>query len=316
MKTGKLLVMNLLVAAVSSGCSNMEEPVTDGTGQVIEASAGIAQTTRAVIAGGYANSLDVSFARMDNPGTAVGWTAIDAVRAGGAGNTVLTFEPEQTYLTKEGESILIGYYPRKELDSETDNPASVSYILTGNEDIMATGVQAGSLVDKFNAFIFSHLLTQLQFRCIGTTEAIGKWTEVTSIKVKNIHNTLVLSLDKTTGAVLTAAGAADQTLSVKDCPSAVSTPDAANPPTGYLLLYPATDMGTESLPIYLEVEGMYDGTSRTLDVIVSNIDGGVKKEYSHLLTLTFTEDGKIAVEAGITEWQPGNGGSTIITPGE
>ena len=29
MKTGKLLVMNLLVAAVSSGCSNMEEPVTE-----------------------------------------------------------------------------------------------------------------------------------------------------------------------------------------------------------------------------------------------------------------------------------------------
>ena len=269
-----------------------------------------------VIGGGYTNDLEVSFARLDNPGTAgAAWTSIDAVRAGGAGNTALTFEPEQTYLAEEGESVLIGYYPRKE-PSGTTNPASVIYTITGDEDIMATGVQTGSLVDKFEAFTFSHLLTQLQFKCVGSAGAISKWTAVASIKVKNVATGLKLSLDKTSGAKLTVTGTTDQTLTVKNCPSTISALDAETPPTGYLLLYPTANMGTESLPVSLEVKGTYDGSAKTLNVTVSNIGEGVKAGYSHLITLTFTEDGKIAVESGIAEWQPGNNGSTIVTPGE
>ena len=242
-------------------------------------------------------------------------TSIDAVRTGGTGNTALTFEPEQTYLAEEGESVLIGYYPRKEL-SGTTNPASVTYTITGDEDIMVTGVQTGSLVDKFETFTFSHLLTQLQFKCVGSAGAIGKWTAVASIKVKNVATGLKLSLDKTNGAKLTATGTTDQTLTVKNCPSMISALDAETPPTGYLLLYPTANMGTESLPVSLEVKGIYDGSAKTLNVTVSNIGEGVKAGYSHLITLTFTEDGKIAVESGIAPWQPGNNGSTIVTPRE
>lgn len=319
MKTGKLLIMSLLVAAFLGGCTNTEEPVTDGTAQAIEVNAGIAESTRAVISGGYTNDLEVSFARLDNPGTTgAQWNTpvIDAVRTGGTGNTVLTFEPEQTYLTEDGESVLIGYYPCKALNSGTANPVSVTYTITGEEDIMATGVQTGSLVNKFETFTFSHLLTQLQFKCTGSTGAIAKWTAITSIKVKNVATGLKLSLDKTKGAQLTATGIADQTLTVKNCPSTVSALDAEKPSTGYLLLYPTANMGTEDLPVSLEVKGTYDGNPKTLNVTVSNISEGVKAGYSHLITLTFTEDGKIAVETGISQWQPGNNGSTIITPKE
>ena len=319
MKTGKLLIMSLLVAAFLGGCTNTEEPVTDGTAQAIEVNAGIAESTRAVISSGYTNDLEVSFARLDNPGTTgAQWNTpvIDAVRTGGTGNTVLTFEPEQTYLTEEGESVLIGYYPRKALNSGTANPVSVTYTIAGEEDIMATGVQTGSLVNKFETFTFSHLLTQLQFKCTGSTGAIAKWTAITSIKVKNVATGLKLSLDKTKGAQLTATGIADQTLTVKNCPSTVSALDAEKPSTGYLLLYPTANMGTEDLPVSLEVKGTYDGSPKTLNVAVSNISEGVKAGYSHLITLTFTEDGKIAVETGISQWQPGNNGSIIITPKE
>ena len=125
-----------------------------------------------------------------------------------------------------------------------------------------------------------------------------------------------LSLDKTKGAQLTATGTADQTLTVKNCPSTVLAPDVEKPSTGYLLLYPTANLGTEDLPVSLEVKGTYDGSPKTLDVTVSNISEGVKAGYSHLITLTFTEDGKIAVETGIAQWQPGNNGSTIITPGK
>ena len=319
MKTGKLLIMSLLVAVFLSGCTNTEEPVTDGTAEAIEVNAGIAESTRAVISGGYTNDLEVSFARLDNPGTTgAQWNTpvIDAVRTGGTGNTVLTFEPEQTYLTEDGESVLIGYYPCKALNSGTANPVSVTYTITGEEDIMVTGVQTGSLVNKFETFTFSHLLTQLQFKCTGSAGAIAKWTAITSIKVKNVATGLKLSLDKTKGAQLTATGTADQTLTVKNCPSTVSALDAEKPSTGYLLLYPTANMGTDDLPVSLEVKGTYDGSPKTLNVTVSNISEGVKAGYSHLITLTFTEDGKIAVETGIAEWQPGNNGSTIITPKE
>ena len=319
MKTGKLLIMSLLGTTFLGGCTNTEEPVTDGTAQAIEVNAGIAEATRAVISGGYANDLEVSFARLDNPGTTgTAWNtpSIDAVRTGGTGNTVLTFEPEQTYLTEDGESVLIGYYPRKALNSGTTNPVSVTYTITGEEDIMATGVQTGSLVNKFETFTFNHLLTQLQFKCTGSAGAISKWTAITSIKVKNVATGLKLSLDKTKGAQLTATGTADQTLTVKNCPSTVLAPDVEKPSTGYLLLYPTANLGTEDLPVSLEVKGTYDGSPKTLDVTVSNISEGVKAGYSHLITLTFTEDGKIAVETGIAQWQPGNNGSTIITPGK
>lgn len=316
MERGKLLIMSLLATAFLNSCTDMEEPVTDGAAEAIEVNAGIAEATRAVIGSGYTNDLEVSFARLDNPGTTgAAWTSIDAVRTGGTGNTALTFEPEQTYLAEEGESVLIGYYPRKE-PSGTVNPASVTYTITGDEDIMVTGVQTGSLVDKFETFTFSHLLTQLQFKCVGSAGAISKWTAVASIKVKNVATGLKLSLDKTSGAKLTVTGTADQTLTVKNCPSMISALDAETPPTGYLLLYPTANMGTESLPVSLEVKGTYDGNAKTLNVTVSNIGEGVKAGYSHLITLTFTEDGKIAVESGIAPWQPGNGGSTIVTPGE
>lgn len=315
MERGKLLIMSLLATAFLNSCTNTEEPVTDEATEAIDVNAGIAEATRAVIGGGYTNDLEVSFARLDNPGTTgAAWASINAVRTGGAGNTALTFEPEQTYPLEEGELVLIGYYPRKEL-SVTSNPASVTYTITGDEDIMATGVQTGSLVDKFGTFTFSHLLTQLQFKCVGSAGAISKWTAVASIKVKNVATGLKLSLDKTSGAKLTATGTADQTLTVKNCPSTVSALDAETPP-GYLMLYPTTNMGTESASISLEVKGTYDGSAKTLNVTVSNIGEGVKAGYSHLITLTFTEDGKIAVESGIAPWQPGNNGSTIVTPRE
>ena len=297
MERWKLFIMSLSVAILVGGCTDMEEPVTDGAAKVIEVNAGIAEATRAVIGGGYTNDLEVSFARLDNPGaTGAAWTSIDAVRTGGTGNMALTFEPEQIYLAEERESVLIGYYPRKE-PSGTVNPTSVTYTITGDEDIMVTGVQTGSLVDKYETFTFSHLLTRLQFKCVGSAGAISRWTAVASIKVKNVATGLKLSLDKTSGAKLTVTGTADQTLTVKNCPSMISALDAETPPTGYLLLYPTANMGTESLPVSLEVKGTYDGNAKTLNVTVSNIGEGVKAGYPHLITLTFTEDGKIAVES-------------------
>lgn len=317
MKTKEIVLASLLTAFLG-GCSSMEEPVTENKGEAIRLTAGIGQTTRAVIDAGYANSLDVSFARIDNPAAGSTWKtpSVDAVRTGGTGNTSVTFNPEQNYLTEDGQSSLIGYYPRKALDSGTANPVSVSYTITGDEDIMATEIQTGALNKKFSAFTFQHLLTQLQFKCTGSADAIKKWTGITSLTVKNVSTGLKLSLDKTDGATLTATGAADQSLTVKNCPTVVSLSTEQNPKTGYLMLFPTANMGTENVPIRLEVRATYESSLKTLSIDVKNITGGVKSGESHLITLTFTEDGRISAEAGIAEWQPGSGGSSVVTPGE
>lgn len=223
------------------------------------------------------------------------------------------FATAQNYMATNGQSALIGYYPKVALSGK-NNP-TVSYTITGDEDIMATEVQTGAANSKFTPFTFQHLLTQLQFKCTGSTEAVKKWTKVFSVAAKGVHNTLSLSLDKTSGATLAATGSADTDLNVNGCPESVSAADADNPKIGYLMLFPVADMGTESAAIILEVKATYDGTEKTLQVPITNISGGVQMGQSHLITLNFTIDGVITCEAGIAEWQPGNGGNSTITPG-
>lgn len=314
MRTNKILVMSMLAAAFLCSCSNEEEPAIAGQGETMQVSAGIGEATRAVIDAGYGSDLAVSFARLDNPVSNTEWTtpAINATRLGGGGNTSVTFATAQTYMASNGQSVLIGYYPQAALSGK-DNP-TVSYTITGDEDIMATEVQTGAANAKFTPFTFQHLLTQLQFKCSGSTEAVKKWTKVSSIVVKGVYNTLSMSLDKTNGAALTTTGSTTD-LNVIGCPEVVSAPDATDLKTGYLMLYPTTDMGTESAAITLEVKATYNGTEKTLQVPISNISGGAQKGQSHLITLNFTIDGEITIEAGIAEWLPGNGGSSTITPG-
>lgn len=318
MKTTEILQASLLATIFLAGCTNLEAPVVADSGEAIRITAGIEQTTRAVIDASYANNLDVSFARIDHSTADADWSspAIDAVRTGGAGKTSISFNPEQNYLSGNVRSTLIGYYPRKALENNTSNPVAVKYEITGAEDIMATEVQTGALDQKFTSLTFQHLLTQLQFKCIGSAEAVAQWTGVTSIKVSNAYTALTLSLDKTDGAKLTATGTANQTLTAKNCPDAVSVATGLNPPTGYLMLFPATNMGTEAAAINLEVTATYKERVRTQALAINNISNGVKAGQSHLITLTFTEDGKILAEAGIAEWVSGNGGSVVVTPGE
>ena len=291
MRTNGFFVTSMLAVAFLAGCTNTEELVTANSEEAIRITAGIGEPTRAVIDAGYGADLNVSFARIDNQPAGMNWNtpSIDAIRTGGAGNTAITFEQEQNYLAANGVSALIGYYPRKTPEAGTANPLRVVYTITGDEDIMATEIQTGWLAAPFEVFTFNHLLTQLQFVCVGSAEAVAKWT---------------------------ATGATDKSLPVKNCPATVSVVGQATPRTGYLMLYPVADMGTVAAAIDLEVKATYGGEVKTLPVSITNIDGGVQAGQSHLITLTFAEDGTIIAEAGIAVWQPGNGGSSIITPRE
>lgn len=313
MRMNKYLFVGMLAVCGLCSCSNDEDPIDGGSAKSMEISAGIGATSRAVIDAGYSYDLAVSFGRFDNPGSNTTWnTAIDAVRAGGSGNTSVTFGTTQKYSVSNGESLLIGFYPQASFSS-TANPAKASYTITGDEDIMATELQTGSAINVFQPFTFQHLLTQLQFKCVGSSEALTKWSAITSITVKDVPTALELSIDKTAGASLAvAANPENAGLPILNCPQAVVSTD---PKVGYLMLFPTEKMGTAEAAISLVVKATYDGVEKELTVPINNIADGVKAGQSHMITLNFTVTGEITVEAGIAEWQPGNGGGSTIVPG-
>ena len=82
---------------------------------------------------------------------------------------------------------------------------------------------------------------------------------------------------------------------------------------GYCIIYPEENLGTPSLPITLDVLTAYDGTNpdnpRQMNtakkITINNIREGVKEGYAHLITLIFSSDGEIVIEADIAPWSPG-----------
>lgn len=316
--------MGMLAASVLCSCSNEEEPAVDGVGKAISLSAGINDAvTRAVVSAANNEALDVTFARIDKPETTTKWNALNAVRTAGKDNTPINFTPAQTY-SGASNTYMVGLYPQLKASVPTGNPATVSYTITGDQDVMATKIQEGSAASPFEAFTFNHLLTQLQFKCVGSTEAKTAWGSIKSIKVKQVPTKLDLTLDKEQLEAVPALSVNDAPatadLSVLSCPKAIVTPDDEEVAPGYLMLYPVAKMGgTVDDAITLEILTTYDGDGSSKmdsprEIKIDNIDGGVKAGYSHLITLTFSQTGEITFEAGIAEWLPGNGGSSTVKP--
>lgn len=193
MRTNGFFITSMLAVAFLAGCTNTEEPVTANSEEAIRITRVSGETTRAVIDADYGTDLDVSFARIDNQPAGMNWNtpSIDAIRTGGAGNTAITFKQEQNYLAANGS---VGpdrlLSPQESREAGTTNPLRVVYTITGDEDIMATEIQTGWLATPFKVFTFNHLLTQLQFVCVGSAEAVAKWTAVTSITVKKLTTEL------------------------------------------------------------------------------------------------------------------------------
>lgn len=325
MRTNKFLAVGLLATMILSSCSNNEDPAGgDSTANEIQLKAAIGLSTRAgegVISPGYEKDLKVAFARYDASNTTA-WAGLNlnAVRIGGSGDTPIAFETTQSYdvATPTNKTTLIGYYPRPEnapsAPSGTD-PFTVDYTIDGNTDIMATVPVIGSKNAPVGKCTFSHHLAQLQFRCVGSGDARTKWQNIT-IKVKTVPTALQLKINKTADpALVVAGGGITGDLNVVGGSKTPQSPDEASPTTGYVMIYPVTDLGAE-VPLQVEITGDYDNATKTKTVEITNIAGGVQKGISHLLTLIFTVDGEISASATaeIAPWNPGNAGSSVVTP--
>lgn len=326
MRTNKFLAVGLLATMILSSCSNNEDPAnTPGGADEIKLNAGIGVQTRAgegVISPGYEQDLKVAFARYDVANTTA-WAGLDlkAVRIGGSGATPIAFETTQAYdaVTPTNRTTLIGYYPRPEnapvAPTGTD-PFNALYTIDGNTDIMATSPVAGSKNAPITTCTFNHHLAQLQFRCVGSSDAQTKWQNI-SVKVKGVPTDLQLKINKGIDpalTVVTPSTTAD--LTVFGGSKEPQSPDEASPNTGYVMLYPVTDLGTVTNALTVEITGEYNNVSKTKQVDITNIANGLEKGKSNLITLIFTVDGDISASAtaDIAPWYTGNAGSSVVTP--
>lgn len=325
MRTNKFLAVGLLATMILGSCSNNEDPAnTPGTND-IQLNAGIGLQTRAgegVISPNYEQDLKVAFARVDQGASS--WAGLDlkAVRLGGSGATPIAFETTQAYdvATPTNKTTLIGYYPRPEnapvAPSGTD-PFNALYTIDGNTDIMATPPVSGSKNSPITTCTFNHHLAQLQFRYVGSSDAITKWQNI-SVKVKGVPTDLQLKINKGIDPALTVVTPGTTgDLDVVGGSKTPQSPDEANPTTGYVMLYPVTGLGTGTNALTVEVTGEYNNApAASKTVTITNIAGGLEKGKSNLITLIFTVDGDISASAtaDIAPWNPGNAGSSVVTP--
>lgn len=325
MRTNKFLAVGLLATMILSSCSNNEDPANIPGANEIQLNAGIGVQTRAgegVISPNYEQDLKVAFARFDQGASS--WAGLDlkAVRIGGSGQTPIAFDQTQSYdvVTPTNQTTLIGYYPRPVNPPATPtgtDPFNALYTIDGNTDIMATKPESGSKNSPIANVTFTHHLAQLQFRCVGSVDARTKWQNI-AIKVNSVPTDLQLRINKATGvepALTVVSPGTTGNLNVNGNSKTPQNPDDANPITGYVMLYPVTGLG-DTTPLSVEITGDYNNVPTTKTVNIQNISGGLKKGISHLITLIFTVDGDISASstADIAPWNPGNAGSSVVTP--
>lgn len=320
MKTNKYVMMGLLASITLASCSNDETEVASA-GTDVRISAGLADAeTKAVINSGYDEKLDVVFGYVEGSGSSyTSW--YNGVRMAGEGNQFVSFEEILKYSqSTDVKTRMVGVYPRP-ANASVSNP--IAYTIDGDMDLMVTEGQTADKENPFQPFMFNHQLTQLQVKCVGSEDAIKAWGNIRSVKVANQPVNLSLSLVPGTPHSLSVNGNGSlESLSFHNYPTKIVTAKEENPQIGYCMIYPQNNMGMSENPIELEILTDYDGTNasspRPLNspkkIKVENIAKGARRGYAHLITLVFTVDKEITVEADIAPWRPGNGTSTVIKP--
>lgn len=319
MKTNKYVMMGLLASITLASCSNDETEVASA-GTDVRISAGLADAeTKAVINSGYDEKLDVVFGYVEGSGNSyTSW--YNGVRMAGEGNQFVSFEEILKYnQSTDIQTRMVGVYPRP-ASASVSNP--IAYTIDGDMDLMVTEGQTANKENPFQPFMFNHQLTQLQVKCVGSEDAIKAWGNIRSVKVTNQPVNLRLSLVPGTPHSLSTSNGSLESLPFHNCPTKIVTAKEENPQIGYCMIYPQNNMGMSDNPIELEILTDFDGSdpanprklSQPKKIKVENIAKGARRGYAHLITLVFTVDKEITVEADIAPWTPGNGTSTVIKP--
>lgn len=319
----------LLASLFLASCSR-ESALPEGGALEIRLSGDIGSltasaATRGVINDDHAQTLAVSFARIDQSEDG-GWPAyttvsepLAATRAAGSGQQNIGFTRAQFYQTRQDNNAtkLIGWYPADAAYTQAEGKVTFD-ISSGTTDVMLTEEVEGNkeAAQQFGAsgktFTFNHLLTQVTVKAFASVdETASKWGKVTSIKVKGQPTQCIVTLPGQTPTW----GSATQNLPLKnpaddtdmgqiDLSGKTASSSAAT--CGYAMFKPTAD---ENLT--LEVTTELGGTR---DITVTLPDAASPRLFAagtaYTVTLEFKST-KVEPTASIGAWTPSGSNPSV-----
>lgn len=311
----RIVITALVSLCVIIGCSDGGNNGLPPVETTVRLEGSIGLSSRAVIGSGYADTLEVCFARQDETGAGseayAAWNMCGAVRCGGAGNKPILFTEPQFYPVG-GEAVrLHGYYPSDETKAMADAGAGhVTFLIDGATDVMATGCISGTTYSPVRTCTFLHLLTQVGLVCYSDRAAW--WGDITGIEAVGVHTRQQLGFASARPVLSDVSGEGEiRNIPVQEIAGLVlpepAEGDDLPEAQGYILLPVLPVAGTEADPLHLRVSTTKDGRGNAVgtvsDVYVS-VAGGFRAGSRHVITLFFTEGNHlVATEAGVEPWK-------------
>jgi hypothetical protein len=316
----KKLFISVCALAALAGCSTEKEEIrgvdTDNARTAIAPSANIENNviSRAAVDGtSFAEGNDVfrlsAFEAATEPTdnwTADGAQAFENMQVNCAANGSLSLATPKYYPPTGTNAQKLWFYAYAPSTNGTysngngTTKPSVTYTITGQEDIMAGKVTNGNGIggvakgetQKHPAFGFSHLLKKITFKVkAGDTFDADASIQVTNITVKGVKTSATLDV---VAGTLTFSGEANQSLTLSGGNTMITTEGASVP--GCLMF----ERGT-SFTVSVTAGGV---TYADATVTLSGDKAG-EAGVSHEVTLTFHRSG-IVPTAVITDWVKGD----------
>lgn len=293
-----LPVLAFLLWGMMVGCSEGDGQMLSEDGQKL-----LLRASSEQLAGEDAFSDTVFFAKGDQPGI---YTEIWKASVKPDGTTSLS-EPKY-YPSDDSRIYLRGFAP----EGKPVGDGRIAWSIDGQQDLLVTDEQNGSLTDMFwqegKSFRFIHLLSQLRFQLQCDEAGKEKGWKLFGLVVEGIQKEAVLSL-------------ADKGLSFSGEKGTATVLDRAS--------------GGECLPLNTEWTGVEEvvmiqpGTAVSLTVVLKDRAGNLTRferlpisfhetdgypvaGTSYLLSIVLRADGACSLSAKVAEWKRGNNGTGII----
>ena len=305
----KTLVLSMISIAATiaamTACTSEGDPIDNiDNGQPVEikASAGIGQIitkTAGVITDGK-DVENIEFVIVEKESVPSDWST-EALKATDATINTDGFKfstPQYYNPISTIKSHLIGYHPKTEGGGSRSNNVVTYTTITGQEDIMCTGIVSGNKEDnktKALDFTFDHQLAQYTFKIQAEDQqAVATWGKISSIKLIGQQTTATLTLDTKTGEF---TGVSTGEITVGDEAKAFDATD------------PVNNAVTYGSPIMVKP----DQTNMKVKIVTEKNPGieipltvASVKSTSYIVTLTFKAT-EIGATAKIGEWKTGVG---------
>ena len=321
----KKLMISIFAIAAMVSCTSENEiidnngPDKGGERVEIKLNAGVNAVTKAPISS-ISTDLNIYFARLEDgeatTATELIWTGITSAQIIPAqiskeSTNPITFykdanrnivNPQYYSVDPKKYSYLIGYFIDNLNPTITDG--TISFTITGKEDIMATAAKVANKENQFGEMTFHHKLAQLTFK-IGAqsgkeTEVKNLYGNITKIEAIDQHADLTLTLGENSSIAAAPSSTANAKFSIENSAGQELTGNSTDFEGGIMIFADKT-IGTNENPINLKVYSINfpDGIVVPVTLPASTtLESGTRQN----IELTFTQS-EIQPTAKIDAWK-------------